>query len=529
MHVDSLTLRRRIGVTILLGMAPVTAFFALKAWAVYRGLEWEQATAEKIVDVWQRYPLLQSEMIGVAAAGAGALVLLAAVGWLRLQPKKSAYGDDAFATSDDARRMGVFAHAGVLMGKAFGRYLHAAGQASVAVVGPPRSGKTRGIVIPNLLSWGQSAIVTDIKGEIYDATARFRRECGQRVLRYAPLMPGTARYNPLSFIPREPEQRVDQMQLVWNTFIPDLERGERIWSSGARMLAAALTHWILDNGGDPTPGKVYSLVRHTSDIGAWMESQMTDDMGDLSEPTKQGFRMFLAKADKERSGVISTFASAMELFENPLIDTATSATDFDPADFRQQPSTLYIQIAPQDLQRLAPLISLFVQQTLNRLLAEPPRKPDHQILLLMDEFAAFGRMQKILDTVGYLAGYGIVFVPILQNMSQLAEHYKPAGRDAILAAMRHLVFLNINDSQTAEFVSKRMGTKTIESKTKSQAAWGWNMPTVTRAPLAQPLMFSGELQKMNPRTQIILTESQPPIIARKVFYDQDKNLKDRAG
>ncbi|NJK45498.1 MAG: type IV secretory system conjugative DNA transfer family protein [Pleurocapsa sp. SU_196_0] len=76
----------------------------------------------------------------------------------------------------------------VLLGYAFGQLVAmkpgAFGRRELGhflIVGPPRSGKSLSARC-NLLSWGGSAIVVDLKGELYHATAGYReRVLGQRV------------------------------------------------------------------------------------------------------------------------------------------------------------------------------------------------------------------------------------------------------------------------------------------------------------------------------------------------------------
>jgi len=57
----------------------------------------------------------------------------------------------------------------------------------------------------------------------------------------------------------------------------------------------------------------------------------------------------------------SALATKLTLWANPLIDRATSRTNFDLRRFRREPMLLYIAIAPDDLQRLGPLVRLLIE------------------------------------------------------------------------------------------------------------------------------------------------------------------------
>src|SRR5262249_1856669 len=65
---------------------------------------------------------------------------------------------------------------------------------SVGVVGPPRVGKTTGVLIPHALMWGGSLISTSTKPDILRATAGRRLQLAQqhggKLYLYAPTAPG---------------------------------------------------------------------------------------------------------------------------------------------------------------------------------------------------------------------------------------------------------------------------------------------------------------------------------------------------
>lgn len=51
-------------------------------------------------------------------------------------------------------------------------------ETSVLVIGPTRSGKTSGLVVPNVLDWQGPAIVTSTKAELVDLTSAHRSRSG---------------------------------------------------------------------------------------------------------------------------------------------------------------------------------------------------------------------------------------------------------------------------------------------------------------------------------------------------------------
>lgn len=76
---------------------------------------------------------------------------------------------------------------GVVIGGWGGHRVLYSGSYHVVAVGPERSGKTVGLVIPTLMHYRDGSIVVhDVGGELYDLTAKDRRAMGQTVVRFAP-------------------------------------------------------------------------------------------------------------------------------------------------------------------------------------------------------------------------------------------------------------------------------------------------------------------------------------------------------
>lgn len=77
-------------------------------------------------------------------------------------------------------------------------YLKHYGPEHVLCYAPTRSGKGVSLVIPTLLAWPQSAVITDLKGELWALTAGWRKEYAHnKVLRFDPASMHSAHWNRL--------------------------------------------------------------------------------------------------------------------------------------------------------------------------------------------------------------------------------------------------------------------------------------------------------------------------------------------
>src|SRR5690606_12578020 len=74
----------------------------------------------------------------------------------------------------DAAGAGLRDGAGCILGTLNGRLLATTDLRPTLVTGGTRSGKGRGHVVPTLLSWSESVLVHDPKGELWRVTAGWR-------------------------------------------------------------------------------------------------------------------------------------------------------------------------------------------------------------------------------------------------------------------------------------------------------------------------------------------------------------------
>src|SRR5580658_1353693 len=79
---------------------------------------------------------------------------------------------------DEVRRASRHGGYAVYLGASEGRFVFSRPESGVLVLGPPRSGKTTSIVVPNVLAACGPVVVASTKRDILDATYRARLRCG---------------------------------------------------------------------------------------------------------------------------------------------------------------------------------------------------------------------------------------------------------------------------------------------------------------------------------------------------------------
>ncbi|MCB2081631.1 MAG: type IV secretory system conjugative DNA transfer family protein [Rickettsiales bacterium] len=440
------------------------------------------------------------------------------------QPKEKLHGDARWATEKDIRQAGLRSKEGLLVGQTGKGYLIAPGFQHVLLFAPTGSGKGVGFVIPNLLFWKESVIIHDIKLENYELTSGYRKnEMDQKVFLWNPASPdGISHcYNPLDWVSTSMGQQVDDVQKIANLLLPEQE----FWQNEARSLFVGVVLYLI-----AVPEKITSLgevVRTLrSDDVVYNLAVVLDTLGrDIHPVAYMNIAAFLQKADKERSGVISTLNSSLELWANPLIDATTAKSDFDFNQFKKEATTVYVGLTPDNIDRLKPLMQIFYQQASQIMTKHMPR-PDEKIgvLFMMDEFPTLGEMIQFKQGIAYFRGYKVRLFLIIQDTEQLKDIYEEAGMNSFLANSTYRITFAANNTQTAQLISELIGNKTVKQVSRNSPVFLDLNPATRSKHISEAqraLLLPQEVIGLPRDEQIILIESSPPIKTKKIFYYKD--------
>lgn len=454
---------------------------------------------------------------------------LMAISMLRKPP--SEYGDAHWASASEIEDAGLFSSTGLILGKFKNRFLISSSPTHCMVIAPTRSGKGVGIVTPNLLNWPESVICLDIKLENYKNTAGFRESHGHEIFMWAPgdKEGKSHRYNPLAAISDDPFQKISDIQVIANILIRDPVKSDPVWASEARALFVGLALYVVENEEMPsTIGAINRLLGTEQDLGDICK-HIVKKHPELSVTIKKSLLNFANKAAKERSGVKSSLNQAINLWDNPLIDAVTSASDFSLSDLRKKRMAVYVGVRTGQIGTLAPLLRIFFEQVITTLsMKEPDASDPHHVLLLLDEMHMLGEMDSMTKAFTLLAGYNCRVLGIVQGLSWLDTTYGKQKRDGILSCCAHQVFFATNDLETSEYISRSCGERTIKTVSTSQkSGWKYETPSKNTSYRGRPLMSRDQVKQLPYNKAVILVESSVPILATKIQYYGDTAFKTR--
>lgn len=477
-----------------------------------------------------------SGFLGCASAIAGSL-------WRARQNRHvTTYGSSRWASRAEIAKAGLFGAAGVFLGRYRGDYLRHDGPEHVMAFAPTRSGKGVGLVVPSLLSWTGSVVVHDIKGENWQLTAGWRSRFSHCLL-FNPTDPRSARYNPLLEVRKGPDEVRDVQNIADILVDPEgaLERRSHWEKTSHSLLVGAILH-VLYAEEEKTLARVATFLSDPQRSFAHTLRRMmaTNHLGTKEHPkvhpvVASAAREVLNKSENERSGVLSTAMSFLGLYRDPIVARNTAACDWRIADLvdAKSPVSLYLVIPPSDISRTKPLVRLVLNQIgrrlTERLEGDPKKSRKHQLLMMLDEFPALGRLDFFETALAFMAGYGIRAYLIAQSLNQISKAY--GENNAILDNCHVRIAFSSNDERTAKRISDALGTATELRAQRNYAGhrlapWLSHV-MVSRQETARPLLTPGEVMQLPPADELVLVSGLAPIRAKKLRYYQDRNFISR--
>ncbi|MGX0961478.1 conjugal transfer protein TraG [Bradyrhizobium sp. 521_C7_N1_3] len=503
----------------------------------------------RLFEWWFAYEAYAPEIFeeggAIAAAGgvAGALfAILNSVWRARQNQLVTTYGSARWATPKEIKQAGLFAAKGVFLGRLEHNYLRHDGPEHVMCFAPTRSGKGVGLVLPTLLSWTSSAVVHDIKGENWELTSGWRSTFSHCLL-FNPTDSKSARYNPLLEV-RKGAAEVRDVQNIADILVdPEgaLERRTHWEKTSHSLLVGVILH-VLYAEERKTLTRVTEIL---ADPAQSFEKTLrimlaTNHLGTQTEPKVHPVvaataRELLNKSENERSGVLSTAVSFLGLYRDPVVSRNTEHCDWRIADLvsADKPVTLYLVVPPSDISRTKPLIRLILNQIGRRLTETLNIKAGdlkhRQLLMMLDEFPALGRLDFFESALAFMAGYGIRAYLIAQSLNQIAKAY--GENNAILDNCHVRIAFAANDERTAKRISDALGTATELRAQRNYAGhrlapWLGHV-MVSRQETARPLLTPGEVMQLPPDQAIVLVSGLAPVRAIKLRHYEDANFVGR--
>jgi len=478
-----------------------------------------------------KWSAVHPEYLWWTLGAAGGIVALSSL-VSRRRKNLTTHGSARWATRREVRRAGLYAQQGIVLGRD-GDLLRHNGPEHVLLIGPTRSGKGVGIIVPTLLDWQESVIVLDPKdGENYDITAAWRKGMSN-VYAFTPCRSPHTRINVLDVIRQGTPHEVGDAQLIAQSLTaPGKLQGENSTSVHFRELAtllltAAILHVAHVGKRKSLPGVWEFLTQQQTSLAAVLRVMGTTSYASAEVGlaiTSMTTALRNIAGDRELSSVWSTAIRPLVLYNDPLVAQSTDMSDFDieALQYGPKPVSLYlIAPSPMALERLHPAYRVILDVVAERLMEHKVRTWNYRLLYVLDELPWHGYSRSIDKGIAVMGGYGMKSLVVTQDLSALLEVY--GDHTAIFGNCQVKVIHAPDNDLTAKRISETiLGAGTIES-TSNSASYG-ERPNQSRttAPIRRPLMTPDEVMELPATQEIIRISGHKPILAQKIDYRQER-------
>ena len=402
-------------------------------------------------------------------------------------------------------------------------------EGTLLTIGAPRTGKTSGLIIPNLAfpestAFAGPAVVIDPKGEVHRAVAERRKALGRRVIHVAPLESNSDIWNPIATF--DPDN-ILAMQQVARLILPKSEKSdgseEYFRGRAAVLITAAIL--LTFRTKDQSITQAHHYISDREEFAAALKELLREK----KEPIARDALQLLSADAKTLDPILSTAQRGFEWLADPRMRRAVGASTFDMQEVANGEADLFITI-PTEFQEI---LASFTRWLLADLVGcirrrDPQRRP--RIVLYLDEAAALGRFEIIETAAAELPGLGLSLWTYWQDRAQLRKLYGVDGAAMLLRSAEYVTISDISaaDPEEAKYWSDALGTYTGLAETQQESQRSGAKSASTTANQVH-LMTPDALVKMPASQLIVLPHSKRmtnhPIKLRKTISHKDVRFR----
>jgi len=421
-------------------------------------------------------------------------------------------------------------------------------------IAPTRSGKGVSLIIPNLLIYRGSVLVVDPKGENAWVTAPHRRDefnqktyivdpWGEVNRRYGSIAGESetiARFNPLSILNPESDEYVDDLAYLADAIIISQSSRDPHWDDSARELVAGLIAFVVESPAYSAEASL-ALVRGLLSLPGPELRVVIKDAQALGPRSIARTKLSRFDGDTpEINSVMSTARTQTAFLDSDVLARNMEASDFSFEDLCRGNISVYLVLPPDKLETYARWLRLMVSIAI-RAVSRAGSLGGLPTLFILDEFGTIGKLNAVAQAYGLMAGLGMILWAFAQDLNQLKRDY-PDHWETFIGNSQAVTCFGVMDNFTADYISKFLGTRTVEHENIQTSVgtsvaprapgapfWAAQRTSVQRSTntstqvMSRPLMHPEEIRGLS-RDLCIIMGRFHPIISRRIVYHLDWRL-----
>lgn len=386
-------------------------------------------------------------------------------------------------------------------------------QHALLVLGPPRSGKTTAVAVPNVLCAPGPVIATSTKADLMNATLEAR--AGGRCWLLDPtgsvrrLPPGVTRlrWSPVAGAPTWDDSLLMARSMT-RAARPNGRSGETAhWTERAEALLAPLLHAAhLSHAGMDTVTR-WVLRQELAPAQAVAATHGADTASDVLAG--------IASTDpREQSGIWSSLAGVLAAYRSDAVLDNASSVNFDPAELPGSLDTVYVCAPARQQDLAAPIVVAFLEQVRSAAYAAwGAGTAAVPLTLVLDEVANIAPLPDLPSLVSEGGSQGVLTIACLQDLSQARARWGNAAEGFLSLFGTKLVLPGIGDLATLELVSRLAGDVDVPARSVNRThGWGalLGQDNVTWSTHRQRRLPPDAVSQQPPGSALLIAGSSPP-------------------
>ena len=386
------------------------------------------------------------------------------------------------------------------------------GENHTLVLGATGSGKTQTIVKPTvkiLAKKGESMIITDPKGEIFESTAEMLKAKGYNILllNFRDPQNGNA-WNPMD-LPYKMYKSGNQDKAI--ELLDDLalnilydennKGGDPFWEKTSADYFSGVALGLFEDAKE-NEININSISLATS-VGEdkFGGSTYIKEYFQSKDPTSAAYinaSSTVMAANETKQSILSVFKQKIKLFASrENLSEMLSHSDVDLRSIGKRPTVVYIVIQDEK-KTYHSLVTILLKQIYETLIAVAQENGGAlpvRTNFILDEFANMPPLKDVTTMITAARSRQVRFTMIIQNFAQLEQVYGKENAETLRGNCGNLIYLVTTELKALEEISKMCGE--VKSKKDEKTA-------------STPLVTISDLQHMKENEVIILRLRQQP-------------------
>ena len=386
------------------------------------------------------------------------------------------------------------------------------GEYHTLVMGATGSGKTQDTILPTikvLAKKGESVVVTDPKGEIFEKAGGLLKEKGYNILLLNFRNPQNGNtWNPLELPYRlykegNQDKAIELLDdLALNILYDETNaNSDPFWEKTAADYFSGIALAMFE---DTTEDKInINSINMTATVGEdkFGGSTYIKEYFNTKDPSSAAYvnaSGTVMAPSETKGGIISVFKQKVKLFASrENLSEMLSYSDFKLDSIGTQPTAVFI-IIQDEKKTYHSLATIFIKQVYETLIdvaqAHGGKLPCRTNFLL-DEFANMPPLKDVTTMITAARSRQIRFTMIIQNFAQLNKVYGKDDAETIKGNCGNIIYLISTELAALEEISKLCGEKKSKKDDKTAST---------------PLVTVSDLQRMKQFDHILLRMRKSP-------------------